>query len=278
MLPVSDYDFFIEPQLFARSPVDANVLDDWGETHSIDTYKELFTGLRGSVGQKDADLLWWKPAHQRLATALPETKFLFILRDPVKRAESQYFNELGKGREALTFEQALEREAQDVLTPWQQLHLQYKKRGCYAESLEHFFSHIPKERVLVVILEELFANWNTAMIQVCEFLGINSEEGIAIKPLHSNKEELLERKAFSKNLGLVWAFDFWDRMSEAIVVRTSKETNKRQKMRKHLRGWYYESKRKGQQLNPDIVENLKSFYKPHNEKLERLLNKKLIYW
>jgi hypothetical protein len=107
------------------------------------------------------------------AKYLPETKFIFVLRNPVKRAESQYWNEVRKGREKRTFQEAVQAEEQKTLTPWEKLHLQYVQRGCYAESLEHFFEYIPKDRVLVVILEHLFSDWENEMTKICSFLNID---------------------------------------------------------------------------------------------------------
>ncbi|MBT8261665.1 MAG: sulfotransferase [Bacteroidia bacterium] len=278
MYHLSDYDFFIEPELFSRTPLLDENLKNWDETHPLSDYQDLFSGLSGCTGQKDADLLWWRPSHERLARMLPDTKFIIILRNPVKRAESQYFNELGKGRETLSFEAAIEREKNEDLSSWQKLHLQYKERGCYASSLGHFYKYISRERVKVVILEELFMNWNEVMTEVCIFLSINSEEGIAIKPLHSNREELWQRNEFSKRKGISWIFNLWDRISEAIIVRITNNTKKRVALRRSFRGWYYRSARAEHKVNPSIIDKLKQFYKPHNEDLEKLLGKKLSYW
>jgi Sulfotransferase family len=278
MFHQSDYDFFIEPELFSRSPPEAHKIKSWNETHPISRYKDLFSHLNGKIGQKDADLLWWRPSHERLARLLPDTRFIFILRNPVKRAESQYYNELGKGRENLSFKEALAREEKKTLTDWQKLHLQYKERGCYAKSLEHFYKFIPKHRVKVIILEELFNNWKDVMTEICDFLEINVTEGMAIKPLHSNKEELLERKDFSKKKLLSWGFDLWDRLSEAVIVRISKKTTSRIRLRKILRGCYYTSKRTQQSLDSAIFEELTNYYKSFNTDLENLLGKKISYW
>ncbi len=274
----SDFDFFIEPELFARSPPPTSATKDWDTTHPISIYQGLFSGLTGKVGQKDADLLWWKPSHQRLARHLPETKFIFILRNPVKRAESQYFNELGKGRETLSFVGALEREEKVILSDWQKLHLQYKERGCYSKSLKHFYTFVPEHRVKVIILEELFENWSSVMSDLCKFLEIDVAEGIRIKPVHSNKEELLVRKEFSKIKPMSWIFDFWDRVSEALIVRISKNKDKRVKWRRVLRGCYYRSKRTQRRMDDDTFAKLKRYYEPYNRELENLLGKKMNHW
>ncbi|MEL6813065.1 MAG: hypothetical protein AAFP76_17220, partial [Bacteroidota bacterium] len=66
MLDISDFDYFIEPELFSKVPAESAVKPkDWATSHSRQEYLYLFHDLNGVTGQKDADLLWWKPAHAR---------------------------------------------------------------------------------------------------------------------------------------------------------------------------------------------------------------------
>lgn len=278
MLPQSDYDFFIETPLFSKEPISNDEIQDWNLTHNIEDYYLKFENLKGVTGQKDADLLWWYPSHKRLQEYLPDTKFIIVLRNPVTRAESQYFNELSKGRETLSFKEALNREEKNQLTLWQKLHLQYKQRGVYIESLQLFFKYIPQNRVKVVILEELIAEYEKVMEEVCQFLEISVEEGLKIKLKHSNKESLLERKKFAKTSPLKYIFDFWERLVNKLVSLITKDKTKRQYYRKLFTGFYKFSKREND--NPNIEEkiSLKSFYEPHNKKLEIFLGKSLRCW
>ena len=278
MFHLRDYDYFIEPELFENSPPDWANIKSWQETHSAEEYQSLFSNLDGKIGQKDADLLWWKPAHKRLAETIPDAKFVFILRNPVQRAESQYFNELRKGRESLTFEEALDREKNQSLSDWEKLHLQYRERGCYVNSLEHFYQYIDNDRVKVIILEDLYTNWKDVMTELCDFLEIDTIAGMALKPIHSNKEELFERNDFSNKSYVKWVFDVWDRLTEAFIVRVSNKSRVRVRMRKTLRGFYYQSKRSEIQIRPEVYQELKTYYDPYNKKLEVLLGKKLKYW
>lgn len=152
---------------------------------------QSFNGLEGVVGKKDADLFWWKNSHARMAKHLPKTtKFILVLRNPVKRAESQYWNEYRKGREKLTFEQALKREESETLSPWQKLHLQYKERGCYINSLIHFKEYFSDENLHIVILENLLSDRINEMDRLCQFLKIDPEIGKTLVPIKSNAEEV----------------------------------------------------------------------------------------
>lgn len=279
MFEKSDYDYFIEPELFSIKPIEDFDIKNWEMHHSLEEYTNLFKHLSGKViGYKDADLLWWKPSSARIAEFIPTAKFIFILRNPVKRSESQYFNELRKGREKLTFKEAIKREKSQPLNNWQLLHLQYIERGKYVESLEHFYKYVPKNRVQVIILEELFDKWDSVMTDICNFLEIDSEIGKKLKPLHTNKEAFYVRKPFSNKLIFKWFFDIWERGTEAIIIRITKNKDKRKLYRKKLRGFYKVSARKQLKVDNAVYNELSAYYKPFNAKLEQLLGKEIKYW
>ncbi|MBF8150983.1 sulfotransferase [Winogradskyella sp. F6397] len=281
MLNISDYDFFIEPELFSKVQPRDSRLGNWEDNHDISDYWELFSDHSEPViGQKDADLLWWKSSHERLAKFLPDTKFIIVLRNPVRRAESHYFNELSKGREKLSFREAIDREEKTELTDWECLHLQYKARGCYAKSLTEFYKYISKEKVKIVILEELINNYEVEIESICNFLEINQKELINLNPIHSNKEKLLKRRAFAKTLPLRKIFDLWERLVEGVIVRVTKNKSKREIFRKYLMSFYKYSKRNNSSNsdNDSVKLYLENYYKKYNIELETLIKRPLKYW
>ncbi len=71
------------------------------------------------------------------------------------------------------------------------LHLNYLERGKYHESLRHFFEYIPKDRILVVILEKLLAQPKKELGRIAEFLEISVEEAENINLIHSNSEKVM---------------------------------------------------------------------------------------
>lgn len=279
MLEISDYNYLIEPELFSMTPIKDSQIENWEENHSTHDYTKNFNHLNGKIiGYKNADLLWTKHSHHRIAELIPNSKFIIILRNPIKRAESQYYNELRKGRENLTFEESINREKNINLTRWQQLHLQYIERGNYADSLEHFYKYVSKDRVKVIILEELLDKWDSIITEICDFLTIDSTIGKNLKPLHTNKEEFYVKKSFANTLILKDIFDIWERISEAIIVRITKNKDKRNTYRKWFRSFYKESARKQYTIDQSVFNMLSNIYKPKNEKLEKLLGRKIKYW
>jgi hypothetical protein len=283
LFPVADMDYFIKPELFqARNwVVDFDNQDEWQASHSKLAYADLFRGLDFSkkVGQKDADLLFWRKSHSRLAEFLPEAKFIFVLRNPVKRAESQYWNEFGKGREWETFEKAISLEGErSKESDYGKLHLNYLERGKYHESLEHFFKHIPQSRVHIVILEKLFKSPEIELKVIAEFLDVSVEEAQNINLLHSNKEEVLALNPKLKGTTQEKLIKTYDRFANAVIVRVTKDKDKKAALRKKYMGFGKVSLREQNKIDIQTLEGLKEYYKSANAKLEALLETDLSIW
>ncbi|MFO1395195.1 MAG: sulfotransferase [Steroidobacteraceae bacterium] len=120
----------------------------------------------------------------RLHAAMPHAKLIVLLRDPVKRAYSHYWHERDKGRESLSFEDAIAAEpgriGDDearlatgalVASREHQLH-SYLARGRYAEQLERWFALFPREQVLVLRFEDFVRAPLPGLNQTLAFLGL----------------------------------------------------------------------------------------------------------
>ncbi|WP_299522937.1 sulfotransferase [Winogradskyella sp.] len=272
-----DFNFFIEPQLFSRHEIKDAEIDNWEEHASFSNYTNHFENLNGKVGVKNADLLWWKSSHSRLSKYVPNTKFIIILREPISRAISQYVNELRKGRETNSFEKAITRKPND-LNHWEKLHLQYKERGCYIDSLTNFGHYISKENIKVVILEDLKTNWATVLKDICNFLQIDESYIPDIKKGNANKEPYYRRKKFATKGIFKKIFDIWERVTEALIVRLSNDKDIRQNLRYRLRFFYQESFRKQFTIDIKLEKELQRYYKSYNTALEDMLGRKIAYW
>ncbi|HEY2735182.1 MAG TPA: sulfotransferase, partial [Polyangiales bacterium] len=180
----TDENYFVESELSSRSWIAGKVdAARWEATHDPQGYGGLFAAANGqrAIGHKGADLLYWRPAHPRIARFVPEARLVITLRDPVKRAWSQYWNEVGKGREWLGFEQALAHEdARRRTSEYADFHLAYRARGYYETSFEHLFRHVERSRVLVVTVEETRKRPRETLQQIYRFLGVDPELGLEL--------------------------------------------------------------------------------------------------
>jgi Sulfotransferase domain len=139
-------------------------------------------GVPPAVGEASATYLFHPRAAERVYAFDPAMKLIVTLRDPVDRAYSHYQMEHRWGREPLPFEQALEREAAELRPELERiladpgydspLDCSYVARGRYAEQIERWLEHFPREQLLVLTSDELLDDPAGVMGQVARFLGI----------------------------------------------------------------------------------------------------------
>lgn len=140
----------------------------------LDWYRAQFAGTEDlpAVGEKCPEYLYYADVLERIAATLPDVKPIVILRDPVSRAYSHYWHERRGGRERLSFADALaaepERLRENPRTPFS-----YMSRGRYLPQLERLFSFYPRERVLVLLFEDLQEHPAETFSHACRFLGID---------------------------------------------------------------------------------------------------------
>lgn len=284
MYPVADMDYFIKNELFASREwyIDKDIDVDWETTHTLDEYLSKFDGLfeeNKIVGQKDADLLFWKPAHARLKQYLPEAKFVFVLRNPVTRADSQYWNEVAKGREILSFTEALsEEEQRSEKSDYGRLHLNYKERGRYIESIQHFRKFFSDDQILIVILEKLKNNPIDELKKIGDFLGISVEGFQDSQNTHSNHQDILQIKKQYQGRWIEKLIKFNDRIAEGIIVRLSKDKDVKDRYRKMFKSFGKESVRQKKKKDQKLMAELQSYYEKSNAELEEYLGYSLDEW
>lgn len=118
----------------------------------------------------------------RVRALLPDVRLIVLLRDPVARAYSQYQLERRAGRERLSFEEAIEREEERIGAETARVeadpgyassahrHFSYLARGIYAPQLERWLALFPREQLLVLRSEDLFADPPAVFRQALAFL------------------------------------------------------------------------------------------------------------
>lgn len=100
---------------------------------------------------------------RRLAAALPKTRFIVVLRDPVARAYSHYWHLLRTGRTRFRFEREILEGRQEILT-----------RSLYLAGAERMVSAFGS-RVLFVCYERIFREPEVELGRITDFLGLPAE-------------------------------------------------------------------------------------------------------
>lgn len=183
--PKRDRGYFIDDDARRRVPS-----VPWETSHSVDDYRTFFrsagAGTQKIICEKSADYLFWAPAHARMAGYLPDAKYLIILRQPMRRTVSHYWIEVGKKRETADFPTAIARDlAGDTEDRFALNHLSYVRRSQYEKSIRHLLSHIDRDRLRVVALEDLIRNEAKVMEDVFAFIGVDN---MALDPAGEEKK------------------------------------------------------------------------------------------
>ena len=116
------------------------------------------------LGEKSTSYIERTDSIERIRLVLPGAFLVFVLRDPVQRAYSNWRFSREQGIESLSFEDALTAEPARVAA-WNGngsgisvCPFAYAGRGYYARHLETWARHFPREQMTVVTSESLFAD------------------------------------------------------------------------------------------------------------------------
>jgi hypothetical protein len=146
-----------------------------------------FAGLpeRRLLGEKSTNYLESRQAAARIRRDLPEVKLVFMLRNPVDRAWSNYRWSRQNGLETLDFATALAREEQrdrevDTSLRYARPHA-YFSRGCYADLLEPYFAQFRRDQILVLRSEEGMRDPAGLAARLHGFLGVEPRAGDALQ-------------------------------------------------------------------------------------------------
>lgn len=99
---------------------------------------------------------------ERMARVVPAVRLIFMVRDPVARAVSQYRHHVADGDEDRRPEEAL-------LDP----DSQYVSRGRYYDRLEPFLRHFDRAQIAVFAQEQLLADRASTLRAVFRFAGVD---------------------------------------------------------------------------------------------------------
>jgi hypothetical protein len=127
------------------------------------------------LGEATPIYMYWEAAPGRIREYNRGMKFIISLRNPILRAFSNWNMERSRGKEPLSFWNALCMETERCKTgpPLERRLHSYIARGFYAEQLRRLWSHFPKEQTHILRQDELYSDPLKVLNDVCLFLGIS---------------------------------------------------------------------------------------------------------
>lgn len=126
-------------------------------------YEALFEGVttETAIGEATPHYLLYKGAARRIHATIPEARLIASLRNPVDRAYSIYqMNQRNKGVNVnLSFAEAMRGD--------------HNLQEVYHPNLKRFFDLFPRERIAIILLEDLEAEPRRTVRELFAFLGVD---------------------------------------------------------------------------------------------------------
>lgn len=198
----------MHPQIINSNQKEVHYFDKNFEK-PLSWYKQFFplkliTNKNNAIGEATPNYLYHPFVAQRIHNTIPEVKLIVILRNPIERVISHYFQAVRKNNEQRHIMLALLEEDADEIYILNELkknefaipqnvHVLYKSRSRYAEQIERFFNLFPREQILFLSSKELLTMPNETLKKVYNFLQISNDfylREVALWNVGTNKQEV----------------------------------------------------------------------------------------
>jgi hypothetical protein len=157
------------PQVFMATPKELHFFPaskHWRD--GVDWYAAHFelagdARARGEISPSYSQADQFPGVAARVAQIVPDAKIVYLVREPVARAQSMYLHEVAAGRETLPIEEAL---ASKPL---------YVNSSRYATQLDEYLPFFSRERIFVCTSDALRSDRAGALRRLFTFLGVDPD-------------------------------------------------------------------------------------------------------
>lgn len=155
---------------------------DNGLPFTLDDYRRYFTAAgQTAIGEMSPNYMYTEWTPRLIAECLPDVKLIFTLRDPVERAYSHYWHNIGRSydhiqnrKETLTFAEAIQRERERLAggNHEDKMFYSYVDRGFYMRQIAQFLPLFPRDQMHFILFDELKVNPSGVIADLCKFLDV----------------------------------------------------------------------------------------------------------
>lgn len=159
-------------------------LADLGDEEAyLDRYEQLFAHVPEAKFCIEKTSNYWEndEARQRLSRLLPDTRFVFILREPVARAYSNWRWSTQNGLETLPFEDAFDRSDRTSPLPPSRRHARpfdYLPRSQYGRLAELWIDAVGRDRIKFYLFEQATKDLAAWAEDLFRYVGAQPIEGV----------------------------------------------------------------------------------------------------
>ncbi len=200
----------------------------------------------------------------RVKAHFPDSRIIVSLRDPVERALSNHRHEVRVGHFSgpdLSFEKGLSNNPT------------YLQQGLYATHLQRWLEYFPRDRLLILLLEDIDQDRDRTARRVYEFLGVDTEHQSAALQKQSNPSHAVRSRRL-ENVR-IQIHNLADRLGLAAVLRAASRLGSH-------RLYSVINRTPSEAVIPPIQEEtlveLRAYFADEVSRLETLIGRDLKHW
>jgi len=132
----------------------------------IEWYKSNFNSeakVRGETSPNYTNFPSWSGVPERMHSVVPETRLIYIVRDPIDRIIAHYIHYYAEGLEHRKLSDALKDFNNNI----------YVCRSKYYMQLEQYLNYFSKSNILITTLEDLYSHRLQTLQEVFRFLDVD---------------------------------------------------------------------------------------------------------
>jgi hypothetical protein len=250
-----------EPHFFSGIQPAPELAPFFPSIRDEESYRSLFSAAADEkiVGEASTSYLAYPRTAAAIKRVSPDARILIMLRDPVERAYSHYWNDVREGFEHRSFGDAVKDELQNGNRGWG-VSSMYVDCGVYADPVEAYLVEF-RQNVLVLFFEEFIADTRAELARTLAFLEIDPSVASRIDLTIQNPFVLPRSRMSARVMGSRHA-----RRVARRAVPGPVRTRARRLMLKRA---------PKPPLEPEVRRLLEEVYRPDMERLPEVLSRRL---
>ena len=124
---------------------------------------------------------WWENSINRIYNYNKNAKLIFIMRNPIKRAFSQWNMQYDLKISLKSFRDSYNQELKSDTSR----ELSYISRGFYSEQIKKMFNHFGRKNVYILESKDLKENTNNELLKISNFLNIEKKD-LSVEKIDNN--------------------------------------------------------------------------------------------
>ena len=224
-------------------------------------YERFFRGYEGApaIGEISNNYFFSPEAPARIAKDVPNIKLITILRNPVDRLNSAYnFFKRWQVPSTEEFEETIARNPRMI------------SNNFYDEFLERWLEHFPRDRILVVLYDDIRTRPDHVLREIQKFIGVDADFK---PPMMTEKVLPPSNPRNARVFRAIKRFSQWLRNHDYHRLLTWAKLNPT--MAKILTK---QSDEKKAPIPEHIHRRLQEIYRPHIDRLEAMIDRDLSAW